>query len=80
MVQHRLSAGSKLLSIFSMVVLICGLGASWVFANDRSDRERGEGKTIVLIGTHAEGTVGLGTPTQRTQHHERSREPKPVQR
>jgi hypothetical protein len=62
MVQHRLSAGSKLLSIFSMVVLICGFGASWVFANDRSDRERGEGKTIVLIGTHAEGTVGLGTP------------------
>jgi hypothetical protein len=32
-----------------------------VFANDRSDREREDGKTIVLIGTHAEGTSGLGT-------------------
>ena len=61
MIQRRLLAGSTLLSIFSAVVLTGGLGASWVFADDRSDRERGDRKTIVLIGTHQPGTPGLAT-------------------
>lgn len=65
--QRRLSAGLRLLNMFSVVVFLSGFSASWTFADDRSDRdgsdrEREQGKIIVLIGTHAEGTSGLGTP------------------
>ncbi len=59
--QRSLSAGIKLLSIISVIALTGGFGASWVLGDDRSDRERGDRKTIVLIGTHQPGTLGLAT-------------------
>jgi hypothetical protein len=59
--QRSLSAGITLLGIISVIALTGGFGASWVLADDRSDRERGDRKTIVLIGTHQPGTLGLAT-------------------
>ena len=65
MVRHTLLIGMKALGVVSTIVLSLGLATPSAFADDRSDRsdrERGDRKTIVLIGTHAEGTSGLGTP------------------
>jgi hypothetical protein len=61
MAQHTLVTGIKTLGVVSAIVLSLGLAAPSAFADDRSDRERGERKTIVLIGTHQPGTLGLAT-------------------
>lgn len=61
MAQHILSTGMKTLGVVSAIVLSFGLVAPSAFADDRSDRERGDRKTIVLIGTHQPGTLGLAT-------------------
>lgn len=60
--QRSLSAGMRLSGIIAVIALTGGLGASGVFADDKSDKDREDKKTIILIGTHAEGTSGLGTP------------------
>lgn len=59
--QRSLSAGMKLSSIISVIALACAFGAPWAFANERSERDREDGKTIVLIGTHVASPPGFNT-------------------